>query len=250
MFIRDEENLLMEKSCVGKMSTKEYQDVVTFTQEVVKVVKEKEITSLFDDPNYSPILVALREGPMTISELVPKYNQIVAQEVADRKLPAKERIAEIEKLERKDKTLYRYVKFLVEKGLVAEAGKRVKMGQTATETLFSRTAKIFYGSDKVKDWGTYPQYKKMLPKIAKMLSLAMDIEEIPIEGLTKIMNRINQIYDVEALEVVQKYNEEIAELVKDNSFEEIDLMLDKLSTLLIIMRGIDFEKELRECCNY
>ena len=248
MFIRSEENLLMEKSCVGKMSTKEHQDVVTFTQEVVRVVKDKEITSLSDDPNYSPILVALREGPMTISELVPKYNQIVAQEVAERNLPAKERITEIEKMERKDKTLYRYVKFLVEKGLVVEAGKRVKMGQTATETLFCRTAKIFFAADKVKDWGIDPRYKKILPKIAKMLSLATGIENVPIEGLTKIMNRINQIYDIEALEVVQKYNEEITELLKDSSFEEIDWMLDNLSTLLLIMKGSEFEKELRECC--
>jgi hypothetical protein len=233
---------------VGKMSIQEYHDVITYTQEVVKVLKDKELTSLFEDKNYAPILIALREGPMTISELVPKYNQIVAQEVAERKLPAKERIAEIEKLERKDKTLYRYVKFLVEKGLVAEAGKRVKTGQTATETLFCRTAKIFFTADKIKDWGTDPKMKKMLPKIAKMLSLAMGIEEFSLDCFTDIMNRINKCYEVEALEVVQKHNEEIAELVKDSSFEEMDWMLDNLSTLLIIMRGAQFEKELRECC--
>ena len=230
------------------MSSQEYQDVITYKQEVVEVLKDKELTTLFEDQNYAPILIALRKGPMTISELVPRYNQIVAQEVADRKLPAKETIAEIERLERKDKTLYRYVKFLVEKGVVVEAGKRVKMGQTATETLFCRSAKIFFTADKIKDWGTYPTYKKMLPKIAKMLSLAMGIQEIPLECLTKIMNKINNCYDVEALEVFQKYNEEIAELVKDSSFEEIDWMLDNLSTLLLIMRGTQFEKELRECC--
>ena len=230
------------------MSSQEYQDVITYKQEVVEVLKEKELTSLFEDQNYAPILIALRKGPMTISELVPRYNQIVAQDVADRKLPAKETIAEIERLERKDKTLYRYVKFLVEKGLVVEAGKRVKMGQTATETLFCRSAKIFFAADKIKDWGTYPTYKKMLPKIAKMLSLAMGIPDISLDCLTDIMNKVNKCYDVEALEVFQKHNEEIAELVKDSSFEEIDWMLDNLSTLLLIMRGTKFEKELRECC--
>ena len=230
------------------MSTQKHQDVITYTQEVVDIIRDKELASFFEDPNYMPILIALREGPMTISELVPKYNQIVAQEVAKKDLSAKERIAEIERLERKDKTLYRYVKFLVEKGLVVEAGKRVKMGQTATETLFCRKAKIFVTADKVKDWGTYPTYKKILPKIAKMLSLAMDIDEIPLDCLTDFMNKLNNCYEMEALRIVQEHNEKVAELFKDSSFEEMDWMLENLSTLLIIMRGTEFEKELRECC--
>ena len=123
-----------EKNELIPMSSEsESHDAITFTPDRVKIIREKDEIKTLYDPNHGPIIRALRKGPMTVRELEEAY-----------KKEAKTK----EDLEAKtDKTIYRYLKDLKKANLVVEAGKRVKIGKTATESLFSRTAEAFVVHD-------------------------------------------------------------------------------------------------------
>ncbi|NHJ85765.1 MAG: hypothetical protein FK734_09905 [Asgard group archaeon] len=108
----------------------EYQDAITFRQSVVKVLKDRKITTRFKDPNHYKVLKILRKGPMTISDILSHF----------------ENMGE----EKSDKSIYRYLNNLIKSKLVAKAGKRIytKNEQIInTDTLYIRTAKIFIYDD-------------------------------------------------------------------------------------------------------
>ena len=110
---------------------------MTFQPEIVKIVCEEDKLALLKDPKYVPIIKMLRKRPMTVKEIEAEYNQGFEDE-SDKK---------------SDKTLYRYLKELENAALVIPTGQRVVIGRTATETLYGRTAKIFYlgQNDKVEE---------------------------------------------------------------------------------------------------
>lgn len=103
----------------------EFQDLVTYTPPLYRVIRDEALLDLFRDPTLKPIIRTLREGPKTIKEILHYYN-----DVSDKP--------------KSDKTMYRYVKKLEEHGLVKQSGHRVYTGRNINEILYSRTAKIFY----------------------------------------------------------------------------------------------------------
>ncbi len=89
------------------MSSQEIQDVITYAQQGVKVLEDEEVIKKLFDKNMEPIIIVLREGPLTIKELVEKYNEIAEEN-------------------KSEMTIYRYVKDLDQDGIVTEVGKRIK----------------------------------------------------------------------------------------------------------------------------
>lgn len=104
-----------------------HQDIISHKPEGFRQIREPELVCLFKDKNLMPIISALRHGPMTVKNLERAY--IKYSETSEMK---------------SDKTIYRYLKTLIKAGVVATAGQRVTLGKTATETLFARTALVFY----------------------------------------------------------------------------------------------------------
>jgi DNA-binding transcriptional ArsR family regulator len=106
------------------------QDVLHYTPTPVKIVNTPEAIRLLEDPDYYIIIEILRKRPMTIREIEDAYRL---------------RAADHESVGTKSyNTIYRYLKALEKAGLVIPAGKRIEFGKTASETLFSRTAKLFH----------------------------------------------------------------------------------------------------------
>ena len=152
----------------------DYRDIITFEQQPVLIIGNEEKidykdaktgekksvlkASLLGDPLYSPILTALKKGPLTVRELEKAYEKLANEP-------------------KSDKTLYRYLKFLEKAGLVAPAGQRVTVGKTATEALYARTAKLFYASFAYNDLWECSFCNEVLTKVAKILSLREDMPE-------------------------------------------------------------------------
>ncbi len=63
------------------MSLPEPQDVITYEQKPIEIVKEREKVEMFYDQGYWPILVILREGPLTVREMTVKSNILIEKKV-------------------------------------------------------------------------------------------------------------------------------------------------------------------------
>ena len=48
-----------------------------FVQKEVWVVEDKELLKIFSDTAYTPLISALREGPLSVKQITEKYNEIV-----------------------------------------------------------------------------------------------------------------------------------------------------------------------------
>lgn len=88
-----------------------------------------------ENPSYIPLFHVLRDGPMTIKELVEQYNQVAP-------------------VPKTRKTIYRYVKKLKKSKLVIEMGQRVIQGKRTTQKLYGPVCR------NITDLGEYdPEWK-------------------------------------------------------------------------------------------
>jgi hypothetical protein len=219
-------------------------DVITFEQKPVLIIGNEEMIEYEDaktgekksilkgkllwDPLYSPILTALKAGPLTVRELEKKY-------------------AKIAKEPKSDKTLYRYLKFLEKAGLVAPAGQRVTVGKTATEALYARTAKLFFSSFAANDLWECDFCNTVLAKVAQILSLREDMPNQSKECVKSLMTAVDGYIFEEIAEFFEKHFEEIAEITKDSDPYEMSRITDVLGTILLLNHPKSYERPLEEC---
>ena len=108
---------------------KEFQDVIHTKQKTLMFIrKEEQAKSIYSDELY-PIITILRQGNFTVKEIIEYYKTFSHA---------------IRKAKKSDKTIYRYLKKLKEVGLIDIIGQRVTKGQTATEAIWGRVARMFY----------------------------------------------------------------------------------------------------------
>ena len=219
-------------------------DVITFEQKPVLIIGNEEIIeykdsktgetksvlkgSLLRDPLYSPILTALKAGPLTVRELEKKYAKLAEEP-------------------KSDKTLYRYLKFLEKAGLVTPAGQRVTVGKTATEALYARTAKLFFSSFAANDLWECTFCNKVLGKVAEILSLREDMPNQSKECVKNLMTSVDGYIFDEVSGFFEKHYEEIAEITKDSDPYEMARITDVLGTILLLNHPKSYEKPLEEC---
>ena len=204
------------------------QKVITRSQQAVKVITDKEITDKLYDKNFGPIIVVLREGPMTIKDLVKAYNDI-----------AKEPKSEM--------TIYRYVKELSKSDIVVEVGKIITMGQSATETLYGRSAKIFWNLADKGDYWTQKKNAHTLEALRKLLALYKKNTSISVENLSKLLGKMSNKASHELAAFFESHDDEINTIISGFSFKEVDLIFEILGNLVVLIHSKDFAKELDDC---
>ncbi len=216
------------------MNSDETQDVITRPQIGVKLIRDKEITSKLFDKNMEPIIIVLREGPLTIKELVEKYNQL-----------AEDPKSEI--TTKSEMTIYRYVKELDKIDLVKEVGKRIKTGQSAAETLYGRTAKIFWNLTDKEDYWKSEDSKKTLNALRDILGLYQENSTISAEDLGNLLNKTYKTSSDTLGAFFEENNDAIYKIISGFTFKEVDNIFDILGTLILLMKSKDFSKELEKC---
>ncbi len=95
---------------------------------VMFITNPDQIAKINSNDHY-PIIAYLRHGFHTVKEITEAYPLFSSDP---------------EKYRKSDKTIYRYLNELKKLGLVKVVGQRVIRGQTATEKIWGRTARIFY----------------------------------------------------------------------------------------------------------
>ena len=218
-----------------------------YKEDAFMIIKDENTTSLFADRRYEPIFQALRTGPLTVKDLVRRYNEIVFKIVGKMDLSKSEKIDLRDKMYRQEKTIYKYLNKLESHGIITPAGKRFLRGKTAAETLYGRTAKLFYFSDETKKDDLFEEMKLALPIVSKVLSLKQNNEVISTECLFKFLTKIFTHLDIERTEMMEKYSEELATMEEEIDYNKLRLALRILEYLFVILKSEEFKKDLQKC---
>ena len=149
-------NCFTEKVKTGKskeeINLKENSNYFIYHQPMLYKPLDAEIfDSVVKNINLRTIMYLVRQKPLSLKEIHEKYNQ--ASLILFDKW--KEKLGKVELKKPKPKaenTIYYYIKDLIEKGIILEAGKKAVPNQIATQTLYGRTAKSYY---RIGDESTY-----------------------------------------------------------------------------------------------
>ncbi len=210
------------------MNSQDVQDVITYEQKGVKVIRDEDLTRKLSDPNIEPIIILLRESPLTIKELVEKYN-LMAEDP------------------KSEMTIYRYVKDLDREDIVTEVGKRIKKGQSASETLYGRTAKIFWNLPDADDYWKTHNSKKLLEPLRTLVSLYKSDEKINSNNLSNLLALTSKTSSVEMANFFDQNDDEVTKALSGLSFKEVNKIFDVLSTLILLIHRDDFAKDIEKC---
>ncbi|MFX1511741.1 MAG: hypothetical protein ACFFCQ_04080 [Promethearchaeota archaeon] len=206
-----------------------YQDVISKKPIPIKNIspdRDNETFRLLTDPNYFPIIKALRKRPMTMKELEEEYNKIAEEK-------------------KSNKTLYRYLNTLKKAELVIPVGQRVVIGKTATETLYGRSAKVFLLHEDYEGWWWSQEGEQLALKINLLVSKVLNTEEAPLECLQKFLTQLTTKNRVILDELVEK--EETAQLFLAEDLDEIVSIAKTVGRLSVLLKEPDMIKHLHAC---
>jgi len=226
------------------MKSQDSHDFITKHPVAIKVISDEKLYfSLLEDPIYEPIIVILREGPLTLEELVERYNEYVAMKGKERKLTK----VEIEAAQKSDTSVYRYIKKLEEMGIVFEAGRRIDPDGRTTKALFSRTAKLFIPATTSKEWWETTSSKRIIEATAQMFAQALGTKNPDIECIKKFMLDMDTDTSQKSAKFYDEHNDLLTEITKDMGFKEIDKFLSWLNYLLLMVNSEEYLEKLKKC---
>ncbi|MCG3260060.1 MAG: hypothetical protein H7644_09950 [Candidatus Heimdallarchaeota archaeon] len=213
--------------------------------ETVKIIKDVTKYQLLESQNLEAIIVALRKGPKTVNELEIDYNAFVKEKIQKMNLTRKEEEVLEKKMFRQAKTLYKYIKVLKENGFVVDAGKRYTENQRAAETLYGRTAKLFFYIRGEHSWLDSENIKPSLDFMSKLLGIMNQSKQPSVKKLREILismeTKVNQ--DLENL--FTTFSKEIADISEDISYEDLTFLIFGLNLILLMKNYPVFEDDLK-----
>ncbi len=203
----------------------EYQDFITFEPDQVCIVREQSRFDLVTDPKYTPILIALREKPLPIKELVDGYNRISEQH-------------------RKQTSIYNYLQDLIQQGLVVKAGQRVITGKTASEVLYSRCAKLFFPVILSESFWKTEESKNVIEKTQHLLGLYTKQDTIDESHLKTFLLDMFSNSETEVADIFEKNPVQVNELCTDLTFEQLDRLARMIETIVVLLNPQFYEESI------
>jgi predicted transcriptional regulator len=203
-------------------------DIIEFKPALMKVIQDEDTAKMVMDDLYFPILVVLRNGPMTVKEIEEKYNEIA-------------------KNKKSDKTIYRYLKTLQDHDLIKAAGQRVVLGKTATETLFARSAYAIYLRNEHADFWEGEEGNRLSAVLANALSPILPNKKINNEKLLEFLrnlslNRIDMLKNL-----LEQADEELLDGISDFDWRRFTAFYDLAGLFAVLLRNPTLIDELRSC---
>ena len=229
------------------MTDEEFRDVINYQEEGVMVIKDSKRIKMVKDDNYYSVLWALRGGPLTVKEISKRYKQYVILKVEKMGLLGEERDKKITEMCRSDKTIYRYLKDLLEAGLIAKAGQRVVLGKTITENLFSRTARIYLLEDTKEGWWKSDESRNILDRASRILSLVKHVPPPSLDCLAEIMDELHSMNNAVIVKWMDEHYEDVSQIFLEGSFNDNDKVLSVLKTISFLLNSESFAKKAQEC---
>ena len=209
----------------------ESQDVITYTQQIVKVIDDEKTAKVIQDENLFPVLKYLQKGPMTIMDLVSIFKKSGE--------------------EKSDKTIYRYLHTLIKVKLVAKAGKRIisiTEDELKSETLYMRTAKAFIFPEALKHDPEF--YEKgfcpVFDASRLLLKPVLDGKTLDSDCFQKLLFKIDQERDDLLVELFKNIEDSSIQEINELNWRELDYCLNYTSWAAIAPK-LDLKKELAKC---
>lgn len=208
----------------------ETQDVLHFTPIPVKIINTSQAIGLLEDPDYYIIIEILRKKPMTIREIEDAYNlKATDHETVGSK---------------SYNTIYRYLKALEKADLVISAGKRIEFGKTASETLFSRTAKLFH-------YGCKPEISKdvldFTNRIVGGLLLTYGGNKTREKCLREVVTEIASVMTDEITRLVEKDDKGKLDDLMSGEWGNVVKALDYIAFFGVILNHPDLVEKFQNC---
>jgi hypothetical protein len=216
------------------MTQSDSQDAITQKQELFMEITDETVLSMFKDENLMKILTFLRSTPhMTAKEFETAFEESGEK--------------------RSDKSIYRYLKKLERGKLIIQSGKRVftdKEKRLRTETLYMRTAKIFFPKWKSKKKS--PEDKECSAiydqALHKLFAKWKERDFSSPENLIKVIQKINEKRFEYSTAMMKNADEEEASLVSALNWSSINSLIDTLGLIALLCDEIDWKNEILSCC--
>jgi len=208
------------------------QDVVTYNQQTVIELTEEQAEVLHGDENLYYIVKFLRVGPRTVKELEMDFTH--------------------KGMKKSDKSIYRYLKTLIELGLVAKAGKRITSkgaGELQSETIYIRTAKIFLTANlKKKLVSLENKDVKLFHETIYSLLSERFIDKIKSDkGMDNLINTLESRKQDLVRDIFRNANEESMEKISKLDWGLIEYLIEYIGWLALSLE-YDIVKEIEDCC--
>lgn len=209
------------------------QDVITYNQKTVIVLTEEQVDLLYSDANLGYITKFLRVGPRTVKELEKDFTK--------------------KGIKKSDKSIYRYLKNLIEVGMVAKAGKRITSkgaGELQSETIYIRTAKIFLTENLKKKLGSLEgkDVELFYDTIYSLLAGKFK-EKIKTEkGVDNLITTLESKKSKLVHDILGSANEETMEKIAKLDWGLLDYLMEYIGWLALSIE-FDVVKEIDDCCS-
>ncbi len=209
------------------------QDVITYNQKTVIALNEEQVEILYSDENLSYIIKFLRAGPRTVKELEKDFTK--------------------KGVKKSDKSIYRYLKHLIEVGMVAKAGKRITSkdaGELQSETIYIRTAKIFLTGNLRKKMGSLEEKdaEMFYDTIYSLLAGKFKDKMKSDKGVEKLINTLETRKFELILDIFGNANEESLEKINKLNWGLIDYLIEYIGWLALSLEH-DVVNEIEDCCS-
>jgi DNA-binding transcriptional ArsR family regulator len=186
--------------------------------------------SILRDKSYTRIIELLRQKPFTVKEITYKYNE-----------------GQSEKNKKSENTIYRYLKTLISAKIVMSGGQRVKIGKTATETLFSLTAKFFFTPDGdttiwKSDWGK--NISILIKKIFQYLPEGFDPSS---DCVNKVLIDFANVIEKEKTKIVNNIDEDLIAELKGHSYWDINVAFRHAGLIMLYKKNPHAIEEIWKC---
>ncbi|NHJ05968.1 MAG: hypothetical protein EAX90_14165 [Candidatus Heimdallarchaeota archaeon] len=205
------------------------QDLITYKTKITQVLSEIETIKVLSDDNIDCLLRYFRKGPMTIGELVKEFKK--------------------EGQIKSESTVYRYVQKMIQNKMVAKAGKRITSineEEIRSETLYSRTAKIFLITDKLGISDDIDELDKKSCKITRLLlEHYFKDRKSTDKNFLEFLNNLMVIRYENLSKLIESTDESILELFNDLEFTTIQAIMETVSWLSIIDKP-EFREEFNK----
>ena len=219
------------------------QNFIEIEPVALKVINDEKVYKMLSDPVYEPIIIVLREGPLTVTELTKKYNAFIDKRGTELGLSP----TVLKKEKKSEMTIYRYLKDLKSVAIVIEAGRCIEPGKKSTKAIYSRTARMFYpqlSSNNIKDSENFDKHVDILSELIIMYKTDQKLSK---SCLSALMKKLVLFGDTEAASLFEKYSDEISALTKDQSFSQMGKILNHLGTIILMLNAHLFDEELKLC---
>lgn len=237
--------------------TKNQQDLIHFNPARVSFVTDENCQKYFKDINYNAVIYMLREKPMTIKEITAQHFDRVVKHIEkkkywyeeqDKKLPGDFKVPKKPKVEN---TIYRYVKELIQSGLVVEAGRRIIEDQPATQILYESNAKIFIFFEATDEFWKYERWKNVTYTIGMALKLYTNKQNFDFEKFHTLVTD----FEKGRMKILQQVLEKTSDNSIVQAIKSLDMTtLDSYFELIYLVEWIigqedktSFRTQILEC---